>query len=392
MENQTSKYFLLHYGELALKGGNRKRFEDKLVDNVRSRLDGAGIKSIRKLQGRILLEVENSASLDVLTEKLSKTFGLVAFAPTILAKPTLADIEEKVACEIRNRDFKTFAVRARRNEKRLPFTSQQVNEHIGGIVLDACKGVKVNLSNPETTIAIEIFEGQAFISLDKFAGPGGLPTGTGGRVSCLISGGIDSPVAAWRMMKRGLTVDFIHFHSDTFTDSASKEKVREVVEMLSSWMVGKPKLVMIPFAGVQRKIVTEVPEEFRVILYRRFMIRIAESVARKNGSHALVTGEAIGQVASQTLTNLVTIDSIATMPVLRPLIGMDKQEIVDMARKIGTYELSILPHNDCCQFLEPRKPATSSRPLQLENVEKVLDVEELIKEGLTGIETADICR
>jgi thiamine biosynthesis protein ThiI len=217
-------------------------------------------------------------------------------------------------------------------------------------------------------------------------GAGGLPTGVSGRVGCLISGGIDSPVAAWRMMKRGCEIVLIHFHSAPFTDKASIEKVEELTEILASWYPGKIKLALIPLGTIQKKIVTQTEEKYRVILYRRFMVRMAEQVAISEGCEALVTGEALGQVASQTLSNITTVDSAVKMPIFRPLIGMDKQEVVDSAKFIGTYGLSIQPHQDCCQFFEPRHPITRTTDQEMIEVEKALNIDELVKEGLTHVE------
>ncbi len=246
------------------------------------------------------------------------------------------------------------------------------------------------MNSPDLTIWIDIMKDASYIYMERFKGAGGLPAGTAGKVGVLISGGIDSPVAAWRMMKRGCAPVFIHFHSAPFTDRASIEKVEEIVERLAEWQTGVVKLGLVPLGDIQKKIVTQAHEKYRVILYRRFMVRIAEAIAKEMGCEALVTGEALGQVASQTLSNMATVNSVATIPILRPLVGTDKQEIVDQARELGTYELSIEPHQDCCQFLEPRHPATNTTCEELLKVEAGLNIEELVKEGLTDVEWKDI--
>lgn len=379
---------LIHYGELALKGKNRDQFEDKLINNIQASLSGTRISSVDKLFGRIRIVFADRYTLKTLSDKILKVFGVASFAPAVCTATPLANIEQTAIGLIEHRQFASFAVRARRVEKKLPYTSQEVNERIGARVKG--QGARVDLDNPELTIWIEILSKEAYIYIDKFKGPGGLPVGTSGEVLALISGGIDSPVAAWRMMRRGCKINFIHFHSAPFTDSASQEKVKELVEKLSKWQCNKARFVMVPFGEIQKKIVTSTPERYRVILYRRFMMRIAKIIARGLYAEALVTGESLGQVASQTLSNMTAVEVAAGLPILRPLVGMDKQEIIDTAKKIDTYDLSIIPHQDCCQFFEPRHPATRSTPEELAAVEKGLNIDELIKEGLTGAEWKDI--
>lgn len=386
----TANRVVIHYGELALKCGNRKWFERELIKNLRLSLREFSISNVENLQGRIVIEFADAYPVDSLKDKLSKVFGVAVFYPAAIAGVTISDIEQTVISCLSGRQIVTFAVRAKRIDKKLPYRSKEVNETVGGKILEIYNSAKVNLSDPKLTVGIEILPDRSYIHVDKFRGADGLPTGTGGRVACLISGGIDSPVAAWRMMRRGCEVDFIHFHSAPFTDKASIEKVEEIVKILSRWQCGRGRLMMVPLGNIQRKIVTVTSEEYRVILYRRFMVRLAEILAKELKAEALVTGEALGQVASQTLSNIATVSSVATMPILRPLIGFDKQEIVDQAIKIGTYDISIEPHQDCCQFLEPRHPITKSTIEELQKVEEALDISALIKEGLTAVERKDI--
>lgn len=376
--------FVVHYGEIALKKGNRDIFENLLVKNIRSVVGKDTTCEIRRLQGRIHLELANPMVSNILLDGLSRVFGVASVSSAVCCETSLEAIKEAVENIIRERSFQSFAVRTRRAQKSFPMSSQKVNEEIGAMV-QKISGAKVDLGNPILTIAIEILDRQTFVFADQVKGPGGLPVGISGRVACLISGGIDSPVAAWRAMKRGCLPIFVHFHSAPFTSAASQEKVSELVSVL---MKGQPftRLIMVPFGPVQQKIVVGVPTAYRIIIYRRFMVRIAEIIAREHKAQALVTGEALSQVASQTLTNLATIEAAATMSILRPLIGMDKQEIVDEAIKIGTFDIAIQPHDDCCSFLMPRNPVTRTTIAEIEKIERNLDIEGLVNLGLEGRE------
>lgn len=380
---------IVNMGELILKGKNRKWFEDILGVNIRAKLHGAGACKIEKLQSRIILDFNNPTDANSAMEKLRRVFGISSLSRAVPTAPVLADIDRTVFSCLKGLPKSSFAVRAKRIDKKVPFTSKDINETIGGKINDVT-GWPVDLEDPELTVWIDVFVDRAYVYIEKIKGAGGLPSCTGGRVACLISGGIDSPVAAWRMMRRGCSVDFIHFHSAPFTDPASIEKVKELVDILNQWQARKGTLSMVPFGNLQKQIVTGAHEKYRIILYRRFMVRMAEAIAHRMGSEALITGEALGQVASQTLLNMATVNSVAKMPILRPLIGMDKQEIVDAARAIGTYDLSIIPHNDCCQFFEPRNPATYTTPEEMTEIEKAFNVEDLVKEGLTGMGRKDI--
>lgn len=380
--------FVIHYGEIALKKGNRDLFEDSLMRNIRTAVDKKAACEIRRLQGRIHLEFAEPTNGCSMLGSLSRVFGVASISAAVRSEPSLEAIKQVAKNIIAGRVFESFAVRTRRAEKSFPVSSQKVNEEVGAMV-QKISGAKVDLENPKLTVAVEITKKHAFVFLDHVKGPGGLPVGVSGKVACLISGGIDSPVAAWRAMKRGCLPVFVHFHSAPFTSAASQEKV---VELVSHLMKGQPKtrLVTVPFGPIQQKIVVNVPTAYRIIIYRRFMVRIAERIAREHKAQALVTGEALSQVASQTLSNIATIEAASEMPILRPLIGMDKQEIVDEAKKIGTYDIAIVPHDDCCSFLMPRNPVTRTTIAEVEKVEQNLDIEALVQMGLDAKEIRDM--
>lgn len=379
---EVSSAILVHYGEIALKKGNRARFEELLIRNMRTAIGSDVRFGITKLSGRMIVEPRDAALAPSIVSRLAKVFGIANIAIASKVAPKIEDIRNASLSIASAKNFSSFAVRARRGEKRFPMTSQEINVHVGDAVMSGT-GRRVDLTNPELTIGIEVMDRSAFIFADRVAGPGGLPISAGNIVACLISGGIDSPVAAWRMMKRGCLPLFIHFHSAPFTSAESQDKVEELVERLAA---SQPvcKLAMIPFGEVQKKIVVSVPSEYRVVMYRRFMIRIASEIAVKHGAHALVTGEALGQVASQTIENMAAIEAVSSLPILRPLVGMDKEEIVTEARRIGTYDLSVKPHDDCCSFLTPRHPATRTTAAELTQVERALDVSTLVAMGVDG--------
>lgn len=374
---------LVHYGEIALKRGNRARFEDLLVRNMRTAIGRDVRCRIAKLPGRMVVDLDEDTEVGRIVPRLARVFGVANIAVAERVEPTIEAIRAAALAAATSRRFASFAVRARRGEKRFPMNSQEINEQVGETIRTAT-GSQVDLSTPELTVGIEVMDRCAFVFADRVGGPGGLPVSEENRVACLLSGGIDSPVAAWRMMKRGCLPLFVHFHSAPFTSAQSQDKAEELAERLVQCQPAS-LLAMIPFGEIQKKIVVGVPQEYRVVLYRRFMVRIACAVAARHGAHALVTGEALGQVASQTIENMAAIDAASTLPIFRPLVGMDKDEIVGEARRIGTYDLSVQPHDDCCSFLTPRHPATRSTADELARVERSLDVEALVALGLEGV-------
>lgn len=369
-----------HYHEIGLKGGNRSYFERTLANNIRSALGDECLK-VRVISGRLLVELKAGAPAD----PLRKVFGLSSFSPAISVKPTLEDMTA-AALQIADVDrFASFQVRARRGNSSFPERSQIVNEVVGQAIKDHT-GARVDLSSAEWTCYIELVEDMALLYSERIEGPGGLPVGTSGKVLALLSGGIDSPVAAWQIARRGANVDFIHFHGQPYSDPSSARQATRLVAQLKQW-VRKSSLWMVPFGEIQSRIVTAAPQELRIVLYRRMMMRIAETIAYKSGSQALVTGESLGQVASQTLPNLMaTNEVVLRLPVLRPLIGFDKLQIEAIAKDIGTYDISIEPHQDCCVLFIPRRVTTAARPAALVRAEQDLDLEDLLKQGVEGAE------
>jgi thiamine biosynthesis protein ThiI len=367
---------VVHYNELALKGRNRPWFVHLLARNLRHALRGIDIIAIRSLMGRIEIELGPRASWAEVRARVARVFGVANFSYAGRAQREFQALAAAILTDLGNRQTESFRVSVRRSDKSFPYTSPQVEREVGGLIKEAT-GWHVNLDNPALTIHIELLPDQAFYFFGKEAGSGGLPTGTGGRVACLLSGGIDSPVAAYRLMRRGCSVLLIHFHSYPILSRASQEKVREIAGVLTRHQL-RLRLLLVPFGELQQQILLAVPPELRVVTYRRMMFRIAERLARRWHARALVTGEVIGQVASQTLDNLVAIAEATTMEVLRPLVGMDKDEIVAEARRIGTLEISNIPDQDCCQLFTPRHPATAVRRDEAARVEQGLPVAEMI--------------
>jgi thiamine biosynthesis protein ThiI len=319
---------------------------------------------------------------------LATVFGVGAFRPVEHAGRTIEELESHLAPRLQEFEPSSFAIRCQRSDKRFPLTSPEIERRIGSFVQDHTDWA-VDLSNPDLTIHVLVDEKGLFTWTHRVPGPGGLPVGVGGRAACLISGGIDSPVAAYLLMKRGMRLNFVHFHSMPRTDPASLEKVDELIRILVRYQ-GPARLAIVPLLTIQEEIAARCPAELRVLLYRRFMLRLAENAANRFRSDALITGESLGQVASQTVENLRAVGAVSTMPVLRPLIGLDKPEIIDTARRIGTYETSILPHFDCCSFLMPDKPATKSTASELDEAEGHLDVNGLVAAAIDTTEVRSI--
>ncbi|EKE21983.1 MAG: hypothetical protein ACD_7C00086G0035 [uncultured bacterium] len=384
---------LCHYDEIALKGKNRDYFEKKLVENIDSRLRKEfgenNFWKVRKLAGRIVVEIKKD--LEIEKEKLlilKEVFGIVNFS---FALESAQDIEElKKTCGelLADKVFDSFRITASRADKNFPLTSQEINKEIGAFIWEKTKA-QVKLKDAQTECFIELANRRAFVYVDKIQGAGGLPVGSGGRVLALLSGGIDSPVAAYYILKRGARVDFIHFHSLPYTSMASNEKVLALAQELSKFQ-GRAKVFMVPFAKIQQQIVLNCPEKLRVVLYRRLMMKIAEAVAIKNKSLALVTGEVLSQVASQTLENIFVTDNSISLPIFRPLIGFDKIEIIKKSQEIGTYETSILPHEDCCTRFVPKHPETKANLEEVKLAEEKLDVNELVRGAIEEMEIVKV--
>lgn len=379
----TTEAVLCHFGELVLKGNNRSIFEQQVMRSIRATLRQFRIKSLRHLERRLLIEFADGYPWDSLAARLCKVIGIANAYPVEVVAPTWEAIVDRVRTVVAGRSFESFAVACRRLNKSFPLRSRQICEQLGAMVQEL-SGARVDLDHPAQTIWLQVLKDRVLIAIDKVQGAGGLPVGTGGRVMVLLSGGIDSPVAAWRMMRRGCTVLATHFHSYPFTPAAATEKVERLAGVLAGWHGGAIRLATVPFGDIQQQIVAKAPDPLRVVLYRRLMVRIAAALARQRRVQALVTGDALAQVASQTLSNLVTIEAAAELPILRPLIGMDKEEITRTARQIGTYAISIEPHADCCQFMEPHHPATHSYTAQLLDAEAALDMPALVAQGVAG--------
>jgi thiamine biosynthesis protein ThiI len=367
---------IIHYQEIALKGRNRPWFVARLVRNVREALAGLDVRQVRVLMGRIEVVLGPSAQWSAIRDRLAGVFGIANFARAGRAPLDVEAIAAEILRDLGDMETETFRVSARRADKRFPLTSPQIEREVGGRIKEA-RGWRVDLGKPGLTIHVEALTSDAFYFFGKDRGPGGLPSGVSGRVVCLLSGGIDSPVAAWRMMRRGCRVLFVHFHSYPILSRASQEKARELVRLLTRFQLHS-RLLLVPFGEIQQRVVLSVAPPLRVVIYRRLMMRIAEAVARAHKAHALTTGEVVGQVASQTLENMTQIDDVVRMPVLRPLIGMDKDEITAEAQRLGTYPISIIPDQDCCTLFTPRHPATRARRSDVERAEAGLDVEAIV--------------
>jgi thiamine biosynthesis protein ThiI len=385
MVHEDRQYVVIHYGEVSLKGRNRSAFIRKLAKNIRQVLSDLGHSEVDIQSGRLLLTVAATVPRNELEERLRWVFGIANFAPCLTAPHDLDTIKHVVDQALSNRRFASFRVTARRAFKELPFGSQALNQEIGAHVLRT-HDTRVDLQHPELTIHIELIPRRALIYLDKRPGAGGLPVDTSGTLLSLLSGGLDSPVASYRMMKRGCRVDFVHFHSYPFLDRTSQEKAVQLADMLMRYQY-VARLFLVPFGDVQQQIVGAAPPPYRVVLYRRCMLRIATALAWQTGAQALVTGESLGQVASQTLHNLRVIEAAATLPVLRPLVGMDKAEIIQEAQAIGTYNVSILPDQDCCTLFVPRHPITRAALTHVEAAEARLDVSGLVETALAGTQS-----
>jgi len=335
---------VVHYNELALKGRNRPWFVQMLVRNIRTSLAGLAVPAVRSVMGRIEVEI-GPASWNSVRERLRTVFGIQYYSYAGTAPLDFDVMAETILKDLADRQPASFRVTARRTDKRFPLTSPQIEFEVGGRIKEA-KGWRVDLGNPELTVHVDLLPDHAFYFFGKEPGAGGLPTGTGGRVACLLSGGIDSPVAAYRLMRRGCSVLLVHFHSYPVLSRASQDKVRQLAAVLTNYQQ-RSRVMLVPFADVQQKVLLTVAPDLRVVMYRRLMMRIADRLARRWHARALVTGEVIGQVASQTLDNLTTIGGATSMQVLRPLVGMDKEEITAEAKRIGTFPISIIPDQDC---------------------------------------------
>jgi len=369
-----NKVIICHYDEIAIKGKNRPKFEGQLVDNIREKVRIAKLKGeVQKKYGRLDIVIPDIDEKEKWIKLLQTTFGVANFSFAVLVDQDLEIIKKQCLEEISKQNFKSFRVTTQRSNKNFPSSSMEISKEVGAYIFEKLN-VRVDLHNPDVTCFINIVDNFALIYSEKIPGPGGLPVGISGKAVVLLSGGIDSPVAAWYAMKRGLRVSFVHFHSAPYTSQSSIDKVEELAEILRTYSPNA-KLTSIPFGNLQKKLKLQIPEKYLIIFYRRYMLRLAEKQAREVGAKVLITGEALGQVASQTLENMIVVEQAINMMILRPLIGFDKKEIITKAKEIGTFETSILPHDDCCTLFMPKSPETRAKLADVLEIEEKIDLE-----------------
>jgi thiamine biosynthesis protein ThiI len=384
-ELSPQRRVVIRLGEITLKKKNRPLFVRQLARNKRRATRDIAIERIDQIPNRIFLTPGTDCEWPELRERLRRIFGLKNFSLCQVLPWHAEAIEREVLNMAGGRHFRSFRIAVQRSDKRFPGTSKELEERLGRAV-QLQSGARVDLEGAEATFHVEIQPGAAYLHDERIEGAAGLPAGVSGRVVALLSGGIDSPVAAWRMLGRGCSASFVHFMSFPYLDASSRDKAIALVRSLTRWQY-ESRLHVVSFGDVQHEIVASCPPKLRVVLYRRFMVRIAEAIARRENAEALVTGESLGQVSSQTLSNIATIDAAATLPLLRPLVGRDKDEIVTEARRIETYDISIEPDQDCCTLFVPPHPATSSRLDEVEVAEGALDVDALLQQALEQVET-----
>jgi len=386
------RLILVRYGEIYLKGQNRPFFEKMLINNIKKTLEPFGKPKVYKAQGRIY--IENLKVEGAILDRLSKVFGAIGINPAWKTDKDLDSIKAMIktvmkdALEKATKENLTFKVESRRADKTFPMNSMDLSREMGGFILRNFPGLKVDVHNPDIKINLEIRE-YAYAYHENIPGAGGMPVGTNGKTALLLSGGIDSPVAGWMIAKRGVKLTAVHYHSFPYTSDKAKEKVIDLCRLLTPYC-GPIRLHVVPFTEIQQELYEKCPDGLLTILMRRFMMRIAEIIANKEGAQALVTGESIGQVASQTLEALASTDDVVSMPVFRPLVGLDKNEIVEISKKINTYETSILPYEDCCTVFVPRHPVTRPKLDKVRQAETLVDVEALIERALEDVEVYDL--
>lgn len=380
------KVILVKNGELALKGLNRSTFEDILVKNLKRRLSTVGKFTFTKAQSTVIVEPENEdVDFDAAVECVSHVFGIAAFSVAGVAEKDIDSIKastlEFLGDDLRN--VRTFKVCAKRSDKKFPLKSPEICREVGGWLLSKIPSLKVDVHEPEITVTVEVRDRNVFVHGNQIKGAGGMPVGTSGRAALLISGGIDSPVAGWTMAKRGVILDAIHFAAPPYTSKRAEMKVHDLAAIVAKYS-GRINFMVVPFTEIQEAIKDNCPEELFTVIMRRMMMKIALRLAEKDGCKALITGESLGQVASQTMDAIVCTDAIASMPVFRPLISMDKEEIIAIARKIGTFETSLLPYEDCCTVFTPKHPRTRPTLDYIEKSEVLFDFEPLIEKAING--------
>lgn len=384
---------LAKYGEIILKGGNRPRFESILMNNVINAIRNVAKVKARLAQATIYVEVLEDGKIDTVLERMSKIFGIVSVTKAAVCDKDIESIKNTASQYLHNdlKDGKKFKVEAKRSDKAFPLNSIEISQEVGGYLHDKFPKLKVDVHNPEVTVKVEVrdFAAYVYCSENKVKGQGGMPIGTGSRATLLLSGGIDSPVAGHMIAKRGVEINAVNFFSYPYTSERAKEKVIELASIIARY-TSKINLYIVPFTEIQLEIRDKCPEEHMTLIMRRFMMRIAEKIARTTKSLALITGESVGQVASQTLAALDVTNAVVDMPILQPLIGMDKIEVINKANEIGTFETSILPYEDCCTVFTPKHPTVNPKRANIEKTESRLDVEKLIEEAMEGIELIEV--
>ncbi|MGF7014377.1 tRNA uracil 4-sulfurtransferase ThiI [Ornithinibacillus bavariensis] len=382
-------HILIRYGELALKGKNRKSFVEKLQQNIRHKLQEFENVKVKRTQGRMFVLLNGHDPHEVL-EKCKNIFGIHSFSLAIKVENDLETIKEAALYALKNgENIKTFKVTVKRIDKSFPIRSQELNQILGGHLLSNTEDYTVDVHHPDIDVKVEIRQEATYITSSIIRGSGGLPVGTSGKTLLLLSGGIDSPVAGYLAMKRGVEIEAIHFHSPPFTSDRAKQKVIDLAEKLTSYG-SKINVHVVPFTKLQQKIFQETPDNYGMTVMRRMMLRISERVCQKEGILSMTTGENLGQVASQTMTSMYTINEVTNYPILRPLITMDKDEIIEISKKIDTFDISIRPYEDCCTIFVPKAPKTKPKRDRVNYYESNYDYEELIQEAIDGIEVIEI--
>lgn len=384
---------IVRYGEIAVKGKNRYIFENKLVSNLKNALKEVGKVNVFKGDGRVYIEV-GEYDLDDIIAEARKVFGVFSLSPAIKTERDMDAIKEQAERIVQEKmdfeDAKTFKVESKRSDKSFKMKSPQISVDVAGYIYSKFDGqITANMKKPDVCVYVEVRKECGYVYADKIDAVKGLPLGTNGKAMVLLSGGIDSPVAAWTIAKRGVQVEAVHFHSYPFTNERSREKVKDLARVLSKYC-GSIVMHSVNILPIQKEINANCPEQYMTILSRRFMMRVAERVARMNECSALITGESIGQVASQTIEGLNATNAVVNMPVFRPFIGTDKIDIIKLAEEVGTYEVSIIPEEDCCTVFLPKNPVTKPKLEKLEQLEQKLDIEALIEEVLSNVETERI--
>ncbi len=391
---QKTDLILLKCGEISLKGLNRPKFEAKLADNVASAIADLGKFSIRKSQSMLYVEpLDAEIDMGEAVERLKKVFGIANICPAVRCEKNMDSIKKTAVECMRNIDTagKTFKVESKREDKKFPLGSPEISREVGGAILKNIDGLKVDVHNPDILVQVEV-RGDAYVFAEKFSGAGGMPVGSSGRAALLLSGGIDSPVAGWMIAKRGVKLDAVYFHSPPYTSERARDKVVDLAKIVSKYARGI-NLYVVPFTEIQLSIIENCPKNYLTVIMRRIMMRIAEKIAVNNDCKALITGESIGQVASQTMEALYCTNSAVSLPVFRPCIGMDKEEIVQISKKIDAYETSIQPYEDCCTIFVPKHPKTKPKLEEIIEAEKnLIDIDKMIEIAIENAEVVKVGR